>query len=61
MKTSIMSVGVRLLIAWIVCAVTVLGCGYLAPRKMSYGPVANEDGVLFRFYAPTARQVQLAG
>lgn len=47
----------------IVAAVVVgsLGCGYLAPRKMSYSPVVKDDAVLFRFYAPAARQVQLAG
>ena len=47
--------------AWSVMFITGSGCGYLAPRKMNYGPAVNKDGVLFRFYSPTARQVQLAG
>ncbi|UCG53252.1 MAG: glycogen-binding domain-containing protein [Candidatus Latescibacterota bacterium] len=37
------------------------GCAYLAPRSQSYGPAAKDGAVLFRFYAPTARRVQLAG
>jgi hypothetical protein len=39
----------------------VAGCGYLAPRKHSYGPAVKEGEVLFRYYAPSARRVQLAG
>ena len=37
------------------------GCAYLAPRKLASGPAAVEGRIVFRFYAPTARRVQLAG
>lgn len=37
------------------------GCGYLAPRKLSYGPVVQDGQVFFRYYAPSAQRVQLAG
>lgn len=40
---------------------SVAGCGYLAARKVSYGPVVKDGQVLFRYYAPSARRVQLAG
>ena len=43
------------------CGFLASGCGYLAPRKMSYGPILKDGGVLFRYYAPSARRVQLAG
>lgn len=36
-------------------------CGYLAPRARDPGPAAGEGGIVFRFYAPSARRVQLAG
>jgi 1,4-alpha-glucan branching enzyme len=36
-------------------------CTYLGPRKQTGGPWVIEEGVRFRFYAPTARYVQLAG
>jgi len=40
----------------------IAGCGYLAPRRVAHGPAVADDGtVLFRYYAPTARRVQLAG
>ena len=45
----------------VLLASVVAGCGYLAPRRLSYGPAVKDDGVLFRFYAPAARRVQLAG
>lgn len=38
-----------------------LGCSYLAPRERAAGPTVGEDGVVFRFYAPSASRVQLAG
>jgi hypothetical protein len=47
-----------LVAAWIVCGT---GCSYFAPRKSAGGPVAGEEGVTFRFYAPAAGCVQLAG
>ena len=43
------------------CVFVASGCGYLAPRKMSYGPILKDGEVLFRYYAPSARRVQLAG
>ena len=45
----------------VLLASVVAGCGYLAPRRLSYGPAVKDGGVLFRFYAPAARRVQLAG
>jgi hypothetical protein len=43
------------------CGLLASGCGYLAPRKLNYGPVIEEGHVLFRYYAPSAGRVQLAG
>lgn len=37
------------------------GCMYLAPRRITEGPTPDGDHVMFRFYAPTARRVQIAG
>lgn len=37
------------------------GCGYLAPRKQNPGPAVDSGQIVFRFYAPSARRVQLAG
>jgi len=45
----------------ITAAVCSAGCSYFAPRKNAGGPVVGEDGVTFRFYAPVAGRVQLAG
>ena len=43
------------------CGLFAPGCGYLASRAQSPGPVVETEGVLFRYYAPAARRVQLAG
>ena len=40
---------------------TVSSCSYFAPRRAMTGAAVRDDRVLFRFYAPTALQVQLAG
>lgn len=37
------------------------GCASLAPRARATGPAVADDGVRFRFFAPTAHRVQLAG
>lgn len=37
------------------------GCARFANRRVAAGPGLREGSVLFRFYAPTARRVQLAG
>jgi hypothetical protein len=37
------------------------GCAHLAPRKLAPGPAVAEGKIEFRFYAPSARRVQLAG
>jgi len=42
-------------------AATVGACSYLAPRSRVLGPDMKEDGVHFRFYAPSATRVQVAG
>lgn len=36
-------------------------CASLAPRSRADGPVMTADGVRFRFFAPSAHRVQLAG
>jgi 1,4-alpha-glucan branching enzyme len=36
------------------------GCSYFMARR-SLGPVVRENVVVFRYYAPSARRVQLAG
>lgn len=37
------------------------GCSYLAPRGRAPGPEITPEGVRFRYYAPEAIRVQLAG
>jgi 1,4-alpha-glucan branching enzyme len=37
------------------------GCASLAPRSRAAGPTMTGDGVRFRFFAPSAHRVQLAG
>lgn len=37
------------------------GCASLAPRSRAPGPTMTNDGVRFRFFAPSAHRVQLAG
>jgi 1,4-alpha-glucan branching enzyme len=48
-------------IAIVACAALVFGCASLAPRTRAGGPIVADDGVRFRFFAPTAHRVQLAG
>ncbi len=43
------------------CAFVASGCGYLASRTQSAGPTVGDEGMVFRYYAPSARRVQLAG
>jgi 1,4-alpha-glucan branching enzyme len=38
-----------------------VGCSSLAPRTRATLPAVADDGVRFRFFAPTAHRVQLAG
>ncbi len=38
-----------------------VGCASLAPRSRATGPAIVDDGVRFRFFAPSAHRVQLAG
>jgi 1,4-alpha-glucan branching enzyme len=38
-----------------------MSCGALAPRRSIGGPAAVEGEILFRYFDPTARRVQLAG
>jgi hypothetical protein len=49
----------------VIAGVTLLGgmgaCSYLAPRRIARGPRADGETVIFQYYAPTARRVQLAG
>jgi hypothetical protein len=53
--------GVTAALVTAVCSLVVAGCGYLAPRNLSPGPAVEADGIRFRFFAPAARRVQLAG
>ena len=39
----------------------VLSCASLAPRSRAPGPMITGEGVRFRFFAPSAHRVQLAG
>jgi hypothetical protein len=41
--------------------VSAAGCSYFAPRKNAGGPALTEEGTTFRYYAPVAGRVQLAG
>ncbi|MEJ2721186.1 MAG: glycogen-binding domain-containing protein [bacterium] len=59
-RSNVLSGAYRLFV-WLAVIVTAAGCAYLAPRKLSPSPAIKDNGVLFRFYAPTARRVQLAG
>lgn len=45
----------------LVCAVALAGCASLAPRSRAPGPAMTSDGIRFRFFAPAAHRVQLAG
>lgn len=36
-------------------------CSYIAPRERAAGPQVADGAVVFRFYAPAATRVQLAG
>jgi len=38
-----------------------VACASLAPRSRAPGPLMTGDGVRFRFFAPSAHRVQLAG
>ena len=51
---------VRVALAAALC-VGAVGCAYLLPRQVAEGPVVADGDILFRFYAPNARRVQLAG
>lgn len=42
-------------------ALLFLGCAHLAPRRPGSGPAVKKNKVVFRYYAPSARRVQLAG
>jgi 1,4-alpha-glucan branching enzyme len=44
-----------------IAAIAAEGCAHLAPRKLSAPPAVVEGKIVFRFYAPAARRVQLAG
>jgi 1,4-alpha-glucan branching enzyme len=41
--------------------VLLAGCSYFAPRTQATGPEAEEAQVVFTFYRPSAKRVQLAG
>lgn len=51
----------RFLYAPLLLAVGVAGCVQFANRRVAAGPGVRDGKVLFRFYEPTARRVQLAG
>jgi len=48
-------------IALVALVVAATGCASLAPRSRASGPAMTDDGVRFRFFAPSAHRVQLAG
>ena len=47
--------------ALLAVAAVLAGCSYFAPRGQAPGPVMKTEGVVFRYYAPSASRVQLAG
>lgn len=54
-----MTPGARAIVALLIaCA---CGCASLAPRSRAPGPAMTGDGIRFKFYAPSAHRVQLAG
>lgn len=52
-------VGVLFVLSTLVAVVS--GCSYLSSRRVARGPEIRDERVVFTFYAPTARRVQLAG
>jgi 1,4-alpha-glucan branching enzyme len=46
---------------WLMLAACAAGCASLAPRTRASGPDVTDAGVRFRFFAPSAHRVQLAG
>jgi 1,4-alpha-glucan branching enzyme len=55
------SAAAAVLLSLVVVALVVAGCSRFAARGTLPGPRITEDGVSFRFYAPGAMRVQLAG
>jgi len=53
--------GAIFLLGVALAAVSLAGCSRFAERSRAAGPVMTEDGILFRYYAPGASRVQLAG
>ena len=53
--------GHRRTLTVLVVLLVVSGCGYLLPRRIASGPMLEANDVLFRYYAPNARRVQLGG
>jgi 1,4-alpha-glucan branching enzyme len=51
----------RRLVGLVLACHVFAGCSYLAPRNIAKGPALDGDEVMFRFYAPTARRVQIGG
>ena len=51
----------RLAIALVLLYLLGPACSYLRPGQHAGGPFVIDEGVRFRFYAPAARYVQLAG
>ena len=39
----------------------ITGCSYFMSRQIAEGPALSDNEVVFRYYAPNARRVQLAG
>ena len=50
-----------IVIAAMVALCGLAACASLAPRSRAPGPAMTGDGVRFRFFAPSAHRVQLAG
>jgi 1,4-alpha-glucan branching enzyme len=51
----------RAIVPWVFVLLAVSGCGYLLTRQIAEGPTLVDGKVLFRYYAPNARRVQLGG
>lgn len=53
--------GRGILLGLVAVTIAVSSCSTFAPRRALQGPAIREGRIHFRFYSPTALQVQLAG
>ncbi len=56
-----MRTGLAVIAGALLLAGLLAGCASLASRTRAAGPMVVDDGIRFRYFAPTAHRVQLAG